>query len=86
MSVGVAVDQVRCAAANTVVIDSVYHRLFYLWMVSQPEIIITSKTDDVFIINDHFDLLRTICYAASSITELLLSLGKCFTEVFQKKS
>jgi hypothetical protein len=63
--------------------DSLYHRLFHLRVVCKPQVIIAAEADDLSVIDDHLYLLRAFCYAASAVTKLLLSLGECFTKVFQ---
>ena len=64
MRFAMAVNQVCCAATDAVSIYAVDHGLLDVRVVCQAEIIIAAKADDVFTINHHLYLLRTICDAA----------------------
>ena len=74
------VNQVRRAAADAVMIYAIDHRLFDLRMVCQSQVVVAAETDDLFIIDDHLDLLWAIAYTTRAVTMLLLF---CVERVFE---
>ena len=55
-----AVDQVRGAAADTVLVDGLFGRLTQCWMVRQPEVIVAAERNDRATVDDGFDTLRRL--------------------------
>ena len=88
MSDGMTINQMGSTAADAVVFNTIYHRLFNLRVIGKAQIVIAAKADDFFIINGHFNLLRAFGYTAASIPVLLFSfikgLFKALVKVFQK--
>ncbi len=58
-----AIDQVCRATANTEFIYGIDSCLFYLWMIGKAQIVVAAETDDIFIVNENFWLLRALDYA-----------------------
>ena len=72
-----AVDQVCRTAADAVVFDAIYHRLCYLWVIGQPQVVVAAEADDILTIDLHLDLLRAFAYAPAAIAVLLFFFAEC---------
>ena len=81
-AISLIVEVISSAAADTILADGIYHRLFDQRVIGKSEVIVAAEVDDISVIDLEFYLLRTLCYPARTVTMLLFELREVLIEVF----